>query len=249
MSKDIGNLSYCMGVYNEADVVLDQLRKIKEGLAERFQDGTYEIIVVDNGSSDETLSLLQRVEDPIIRVHYLTSKGLGAALKQALIKAKYNWVIFDAIDLPFGFTDLDEAFKHWDDFDLIFGSKSHPDSTVRRALRRNLASFFHRLLLRILFNVKIKDTQGSLFIKRSSLQPFLDYCDGGSAFFTTQIAIYASLFKLRILEIPVVLSPELRISKFNLFKDGWSFLSSMWREYEKYNRIKESFSKTVIKSN
>lgn len=243
MSKTVGNLSFCLGVYNEAPIVLVQLQKIKQGLSQRFEESSFEFVIVDNGSTDGTVALLGELRDPVVKFYSLPQRGLGAALKLAFEKAKYDRMVFSAIDLPFSFTDLDEALKYWDDYDLIFGSKSHPSSLVQRPFKRKLASLFHRLLIRIFFDVKIRDTQGSLFLKRSSIKSFMSYCDAKNAFFCTQIAIYASLFKLKILEVPVFLDPELRASKFDLLKDGWSFLVSLVREYPKYLLYKRGQSK------
>lgn len=239
MSMSISSISFCGGVYNEEKIVLSKLEEIKNNLDKIIGKNNYEIILVENGSVDKTAELLRRVKDKNTKILFANEKGHGLALKMAIQNAKYNNIVLTGIDLPFGFKDLKDAAKIWEDYDIIFGSKAHPKSRIVNTFQRRINSWTYRFLLKIFFKLNIKDPQGSVFLKKDKIKPLLKYCTEKNAFFTTQIAIYGKLFNLKMIEIPVEMKKEKnRKSSYKIIKDGRQILLSMIKEYRKIKRIK-----------
>lgn len=228
-------ISFCCGVYNEEEVLIQNINKLKKGLNHFIGKKNYEIILVENGSTDSTPDLLRKIKDEQIKVLFFHAKGQGLAFRMAVMEAKYEHIIFSAIDLPFGFSDLKKALSIWNDYDVIFGSKAHPDSNYKNNLTRRSASHVYRFLLSLLFKIKIKDSQGSLFLVKSKILPIFNLITSDNAFFSAQLAIYGDAFGLRMKEIPVQRAKynNLRKSKFNVIKDGLDMLISMLKEYVK----------------
>lgn len=239
-SRIMPNISFCFGVYNEEKSLLQNIQIIKEGLEKIVGKNGYEIVIVENGSTDNTFKLLKSINNKTIKVVSVPYKGLGLAFQTAISKAKNDNIVLSAVDLPFGFGDLVEACKHLEEFDIIYGSKAHPQSQIDRFWQRELSSFIYRKLLKLFFGVRINDCQGSVFFKKKTLLPILKYCDSQNAFFTAQLAIYGNLFGLKMTEIPVILKRQNRRSKFNILKDGADMLITMLKEWVKYEKIKSS---------
>ncbi len=226
-------VSFCIPVYNEEKILISSLEKINSGLTKFFGEKGYEIIIIENGSTDKTKKILQKVKHKAVSVYYLKKKGLGLAYKLGIKQAKGKHIILGAIDLPFGFSDIKRAINLWDKYDIIYGSKALPDSVVYSSWERKLVSIVYRYLLRLFFRVSIKDTQGTVFLKKDSISKIISLCSADNAFFTAQIAIYGEKFNLKMQEIPIkfdINNLKIRSSRFNIFKEGQHMLTSMIKE-------------------
>lgn len=252
MSSQLAKISFCIPVYNEEQIVLSQVDKIQKGLRKMLGSTNYEIVIVENGSTDKTRELLKRVNTAKIRVFSIKERGHGAALKYAIARAKYEYIVLNAIDIPFGFDDIQLAMPALQHYDIVFGSKAHPKSQVSSTFDRKIASWGYRFLLRIFFHVAISDTQGSVFLKKRKIAQILPYCTAKDAFFSSQLAIYGKYFGLSMIEIPVTLWHEKvrRKSKYNILFDSSKILYSMLEEYIKFNKGNTlSISMKVHKNN
>lgn len=225
-------LSFCIPVHNEEKILLLKIAEIQKNIKRLLGNKTYEILVVENGSTDNTLKELNKIKDKNLNVIVLKKKGHGLAMRESILKAKGKNILLTAIDLPFGFSDLKEMLKVSKNYDIIFGSKSHPKSITYSPAIRKVASKAYRLLLKLLFNIKTGDTQGTVFLKRNRILPLLKKCDSENAFFSAQLAIYAEKQGLRVIEVPVEnVRKILRKSKYHVFSNGGEMLVSMLRTY------------------
>lgn len=237
MKRPPATLGVC--VFNEEKTVVNYLKRIKNGLDKLFGKENYELLVVENGSTDKTLGLVRSLKFKELRVIKAGRKGHGLSLKLIIENAKFDRVGLLGLDMPFGFDDLKTATKKWEEYDLIFGSKAHPDSKINSPLKRKVASLILRFILRFFFKSSIKDSQGTLFLRKSKVLPILDYANSETAFFTVQLSLYCSVFGLKLLEIPVKMmkSKGDRVSKYRVLRDGSRMLYDLFREYWKFNKI------------
>jgi len=234
MPNDQYYLSFCVPVYNEEKILLLKIAEIQKSLERLLGNKSYEILIVENGSTDSTLKELKKVKAKNLNVIVLKNKGHGLAMRESILNAKGEFVLLTAIDLPFGFSDLKEMLKIANDYDIIFGSKSHPKSITYSPVIRRIASVVYRLLIKLLFNIKSGDTQGTVFLKRKRILPLLEQCDSNNAFFSAQLAIYAEKQGLRVAEVPVEnVKKILRKSKYHVLSNGEEMLVSMFKTYIK----------------
>lgn len=231
MNQNFPKVSYCIAVYNEEKIIQSSLKHLKKSLTNILGNKNFEIIVVDNGSTDNTIFFLERIKEKEIRVYFESQKAHGLALREAIKRARFNHVVLTAIDLPFGFNDLKTALPLWKKYDIIFGSKAHSDSKINTSFKRKFASKVFRSILKLMFDVSIKDPQGSIFLKKNEILKILSYCDSNNAFFTSQLAIYGKENDLKMIEIPVVIKRSKRNSRYSILGDGVKMLSSVVREY------------------
>ncbi|MGA2911346.1 MAG: glycosyltransferase family 2 protein [Candidatus Levyibacteriota bacterium] len=225
-------LSFCIPVYNEEKIIHSKIIEIKKSLERILKKKSYEILIVENGSTDNTLKELGKFTANNLKVITLKEKGHGLAMETAIFNTRAEYVLLTAIDLPFGFSDLKEMLKIADRYDIIFGSKSHPQSITYSPFIRKVTSKIYRQLLKIFFNTKVGDTQGTVFLRREVILPLLKYCDSQNAFFSAQLAIFSERFSLKVVEVPVKNDLKiLRKSKYNVFSDGSKMLISLFKTY------------------
>ena len=136
----------------------------------------YEIICVIDGDVDKTRLRAQKVAGAFSEVGvvgYTKNMGKGHAVRFGMAKSKGDIVGFiDAgIELnPNGLSMLLEHFE-WYRADIIIGSKRHPASKVFYPWQRRIISFVYQMVVRILFGLKVRDTQvGMKFFRREVLE-------------------------------------------------------------------------------
>lgn len=226
------SISYCIGIYNEEKILRQSVKRLTNNLSKLVGKNNYEIVLVDNGSTDNTIKILKKIKNKHVRWFHLPEKGHGLALRTAVLEARKNYAVVTAIDIPFGFDDLKNAKPLLENgYDIVFGSKAHSKSKITTTLERKIASKIYKFLLKIFFQLPINDPQGSVFFNKTKMLPIIKMAKAKNAFFTTQIAIYSYRKKLQMIEIPVVMNVKKRKSKYNIFRDGLKMFSTMFKEF------------------
>lgn len=146
-------------------------------------------------------------------VGYETNRGKGYAVRFGMARAKGDIIAFiDAgMDLnPNGLSMLLEHFE-WYQADIIVGSKRHPVSKVEYPLLRQILSIGYQILTRVLFGLKVKDTQvGMKFLRREVVEKVLPrLLVKAFAFDIELLAVANDLGYKRIYEAPVELKGSL----------------------------------------
>jgi len=170
MLKKSKLISVIIPAYLQEKTIIKDLTKINQVLTQIRYD--YQIIVIVDGQLDKTYQQAKKLSSTKLKVYQLkTNQGKGFAVRYGMTKAKGDYIAFlDAgmeID-PNGISMLLEHLE-WYNADIIVGSKRHLVSVVRYPLDRKILSWGYYWLVRILFGVKIKDTQPGIKIFRSQV--------------------------------------------------------------------------------
>lgn len=160
-------LSVVVPAYREGRRIHDNLHRL---LGELDTLGVpYEVIVVSDGNIDDTASEARRIDSPALKVFdYPMNVGKGFALTLGVAQSTGPLVTFIDADMELdpanirAFIDLMQKSE----CDAVVGSKRHPDSKVSYPAFRRLQSAIYQLLVRILFNLDIRDTQTGLKLFR-----------------------------------------------------------------------------------
>lgn len=160
-------LSVVIPAYNEAKRIRQTLEDVDSYL--KKQNYSYEIIVVDNGSKDETCDIVEHYQQTSIPnlVTLCLSKSIGAkgsAVRLGILDyAKGDYIIFMDADNA---TPISEIAKFWaflesGEYQVVIGSRYRSDSNVarRQPLYRVILSRMSNLLIQLLAVPGIKDTQ------------------------------------------------------------------------------------------
>jgi glycosyltransferase involved in cell wall biosynthesis len=224
------SLSFVIPAHNSSAVIEDTL----EAVAKRLADTSAEIIVVENGSTDDTRGILDRLSSnwpagaPTLRVTD-SAKGLGNALRLGILESTGRTVVIAADDLPFGFDDLDAAERlGLASNRIVIGSKAHPRSEIERPILRVTLTNGFRVLRWIILRMRTADPQGSYIIDGRWARAVAPSLNEPGFLFSTELAYAAEQSGIRPVEVPVRLRDShhgTRIRISDIYKMGIGLLA------------------------
>jgi dolichyl-phosphate beta-glucosyltransferase len=207
-------ISLIIPVYNCRATVkasLDQLREFK-----RRSPVDLEIILVDDGSSDDTAQIIaayaKQTPDTFTLIRLGTNCGKGAAVKAGMLKAGGDYIFFTDADLPYDLSAIPRAMKVFmTGADLVIGSRAQEQSQqmIERQKKRQVASTLFSYLANATLQEKISDTQCGFkgFSRPAALAIFGALQSTGFAF-DVEVLLLAQQQNYRIEQIPVTLVHE-----------------------------------------
>ncbi len=207
-------LSFVIPAYNEEDFIEDTLGTIDEVI--KGKNLPYEIVVVDDGSRDDTLAKARKYagrNGHVKVVSYSENVGKGHAVKTGFMHTCGNVVIFADGDMEI---DLRTISKYLDALkygDIVIASKRHRDSHVEVPVSRRIFSKVFNGMVRFLTGVPLKDTQSGLKAMRKSA--FIDVFPRLAVkryAFDVELLAVANLYGLKVVEMPVSIKLD---AKFN----------------------------------
>jgi glycosyltransferase involved in cell wall biosynthesis len=226
ISLSYPELSIIMPCLNEEQTIGECLKEAKH-FCEKAKI-KYELLVGDNGSTDNSIEVAKREGARIIEIE---RKGYGAALIGALSSAHGKYLIMGDSDGSYDFSNLSgflEKFR--DGYDLVMGNRflgkieSGAMPWKNRWIGNPILSFFGRLL----FKSGIGDFHSGLRgISRAAFER-LELKSSGMEF-ASEMVVKATLSKLKITEVPITLRPDRRGRPPHLrpWRDGWRHLKLM----------------------
>jgi glycosyltransferase involved in cell wall biosynthesis len=198
-------LSFVMPAYNEGDCIEDALDMLDRVVKETGVP--YEIVVVDDGSVDNTrlkASNYATNNGHVRVVSYKKNLGKGYAVKTGFMQAAGDAVVFVDSDLEIDLkkvTRYIEALKHGD---IVIASKWHPESVVEMPLIRKILGHGFNVLVRLMTGVKLRDTQTGLkAIKRKAFEDIFPRLAVKRYAFDVELLAVANLYGLKIVELPI----------------------------------------------
>lgn len=203
-------LSVIVPAYNETAVIHDNLIHISEVVREFCP--SYEIIVVNDGSSDNTFDeiMLARKEDSTIKlVNYRINRGKGGAIKEGIHYAAGEYIAFLDADLDLPVEQLEDFFHTILDrnAEIVIGSKLHKDSKIDYPPLRKIMSYGYYFLLKLLFHLELKDTQTGIKLFRADiLRPIAQMLETTGYAFDIELLARASAYGFDIIEMPVIVN-------------------------------------------
>jgi len=206
MSPDV---SVVCPFYNEAQIIEHAVRKMIEQLSRL--PGRWELIVVNDGSTDGSDAIARRVaaESPRVRVlGYPRNRGRGYALRTGIAAARGDIVVTTEIDLSWGDTivaDLVGAMQRWPDADLVVASPNLPGGGYKNvpAKRVWLSRLGNRVIRFCMSNAVTMNTGMTRAYRRDVIQSLPLSEDDKEVHL--EILLKALAFGYRIYEIPAVL--------------------------------------------
>ena len=170
--------------------------------------GKWEIIIVDDGSSDKTLAIarsLQKENPNLVIVSHNKNRGYGAALKSGFEKASYEFIVFNDGDGQFDFSQVTKFIEKIDKADIVIGFRKKRLDNPFRHILMNLLKIWDLIFFG--FNFKDIDCGFKLFRKESlfKIMPF----KSEGAMITTEILAKANRSKLKVEQVEVSHYPRL----------------------------------------
>jgi glycosyltransferase involved in cell wall biosynthesis len=231
-------LTAVLPVYNGGEEIVDNVDVIRRALVEGLPGEDIEMIVVSDGSIDETAEQLMAARGNLgFRViHYDRNLGKGYAVKAGTLASHGDWVALIDADL-----DLDPAsvplfleLARRENLDFVVGSKRHPDSVVHYPRSRRVASWWYQQLNRLLFRLDVRDTQVGLkvFHRRVVDEVFPLLLVKQFAFDLELLAVATALGFNRVKEMPVRLEYRFTgsaLGSISVFRALWDTAAVFYR--------------------
>jgi len=202
------SISVFFPTYNEEGNIQKVVLNAKKILLKTFNK--WEIIVVNDGSSDDTNELvsdLSKNDSRIKLINHKTNRGYGASLKSGFYSCRYDWIAFTDSDGQFDFSEITEFVNKQDetDADLVIGYYKK-----RRVSKfKIITSKMWELAVFILFGLHVKDIDcGFKLISKKVIDKIPRLESQRGAFISSELLIKAKKANFKIVEIPVTHYPR-----------------------------------------
>lgn len=165
-----GLLSVIVPAYKQEKTIVRDIRHIERVLNQIRLD--YEIICVVDGFVDSTTKNAKGINSPSLKVvGYKDNRGKGHAVRYGMSKAKGDFIAFIDSGMDIDANGISMILEHmeWYNADIIVGSKRHPASKVNYPWQRKVLSLGYQILVLLLFNLKVRDTQVGLKVFRKEV--------------------------------------------------------------------------------
>lgn len=216
-------LSIVMPCLNEAETLASCITKAKNWLRNNNVKG--EVVIGDNGSTDGSQEIALNLGARVINI---PTKGYGSALMGAIEASKGRYVIMGDSDDSYDFGNLTLFVQELrNGFDLVMGNR------FKGGVAKGAMPFLHRYLGnpvlsfigRLFFGSKAGDFHCGLRGFRQDIISVLNLQTTGMEF-ASEMVVKATIFKLKITEVPTTLSPDGRSRPPHLrtWRDGWRHL-------------------------
>lgn len=234
-------ISVIVPCFNEERSIYDNIQKIYRYLKENFED--FEIIAVNDGSTDKTTRKLEKLKEEIsiILVENPKNEGKGTAVKNGMMKSKNEIVMFLDADLAIPIEELPKFISEIKNgFDLAIASRFVPGLLIAKKVlwyRRIMEKIFRIIRMIILNNFEVKDTQcGFKVMKREAAMKIFPLMKIKRFAFDAEIIFVAKKFGYKIKELPITLQNQ-TISHILIVKDSFNMFFDLfkirWNNFKK----------------
>lgn len=227
MSTRNENISFIIPAYNEEAIIEDEIKNLRSFLTSIQID--FELIVVENGSDDATLTILRHLEKKIygLKVLAQSSPNFGLAFKKGIQEASHEKTFLIHVD-HWDRNFIKEAKNHLNNYVLVQGSKNLPESKDKRSIVRKALTGIYNFLLKILFNFQGTDSTGLKAFKKSKIKPIIDQCQLNREMLETELVLRCQYNNIPIKELPVTLK-EKRPQRDPLLTKVWINFVDLFR--------------------
>jgi glycosyltransferase involved in cell wall biosynthesis len=211
-------ISIVMPAHDEAPFIASAVREVAQGMRSR---GPFEVLVVENGSTDATADVAKALveEIPELRVLSLGAADYGRALRMGFLAARGETAAFFDVDYyDLGFLDRAVALMEAPGGPaVVVGSKRGEGAHDTRPWPRRMVTLVFSTILKVAFGLSVSDTHGMKVLRREPLVPLAERCRFGTDLFDTELILRAERAGLTSGEVPVVVQ-ELRPSRSSIAK-------------------------------
>lgn len=196
-------VSVVIPICNEATILEANTERLRAFLLERLP--SYEIILCENGSMDETPMIARGLAEKFDDVKFLSlpEACLAEALRSGFRAARCDKVVYFPIDLSVDLGFISESARLLEVFDAIIGSKRLASELDRRPFARRMTSKAYHGTIRAFYGVDFSDTTCVKAFRRSKILGLMDRIPTSSRVYETELLVEAGREGLDMVEVPV----------------------------------------------
>ncbi len=238
------DISVVIPAYNESHRLPKTIRAVQEHLVS--QNLSYEILVVDDGSEDNTTQTVQNLQNQITGLSVITNErnsGKGFSVRRGMLAAEGHLVLMMDADLSAPMDELDKLIPLVRDghCDIAIGSRALKTSQIEKhqPIYREPLGYIYNDIIQILLFKGIEDTQcGFKLFRRQVVEDVFNRATRVNGFaFDVEVLFVARKLGYRIAEIPIrwCNDPETRVKiikhGFQMLKDLFRIRINAWKGY------------------
>lgn len=229
-NKKMIKISIIVPVFNEEGAI----EKTIDGL-KKYLNGDRELIVVNDGSTDRTDELLEKISG-ITVINHLINRGYGAALKSGIKKSQGDYILIIDADGTYPVESIPELISSIGDFDMAVGARINTQSKIPPS--RKPAKWFLGKLANYLTSTKIPDlNSGFRIIRKDVLMKFINLLPDGFSFTTTiTLALLTNGYQIKY--FPINYYKREGKSKIKPVRDTLNFLQLIIKTVLYFNPLK-----------
>ena len=228
-------LSYIVPAYNEEGAIVATIERLRAVLA--TLDMPHEIIVVDDGSRDQTRARMEPLADGVRLINHPVNVGYGSAIKAGILAARYDWIGIVDADGTYDIESLPRLIeKMHEGFDMAIAARENVltlDSPAKRLSRRLMVGF-----LNLIIGARIEDPNSGfrVFTRKLAMTFFPFLCNTFS--FTTSLTVFALGERAFVAYVPLTYSARIGKTKVRHFRDSLRMIQLVLQGITFFNPVK-----------
>ena len=227
------DVSIILPVYNEAEHLVQEVSRVR--VAMDASPYSYEIIVINDGSSDDSAEVASRIEG-IRFINFLQNRGSGSARKAGTQAARGRVTVWTDVDMTYPNDTIPQLVKELDGYDQVVGARTTEEGTVK-ALRVP-AKWFIRKLASFLAGTKIPDLNSGFRAFRTDVaRQYINQLPVGFSCVTT-ITMTFLAHGYSVKYVPIEYAKRAGESKFHWYKDTRRYATQVVRMILSYNPLR-----------
>ena len=229
-------------MYNEEKIIKDTAIQVHTYMTETFGAGNFELLFSNDGSLDASAKFVEELSlDGVRVVGYEKNQGKGCAVRDGMLKARGDIVMFTDADLAYGIDVVGRFYDHFEaspDTQILIGSRNIGDDGYEGyTLLRKIMSKTYIKVLCLVGGFKLTDSQcGCKAFRRDAARKIFSLCNVNGFAFDFEAIMIADRMGLSISEAPVKIINH-RESKVNVIKDTLKMLGDLRRIKKRVKKL------------
>lgn len=229
-------LTLVLPMFNEEVVVGDVLRSVHTHMAADLPHISFEILVIDDGSTDNSVAIVEGLQLSGLRlIQHPYNIGNGGAVKTGIRNARGEYILFMDADGQHQPKEIAQFLDYIDRYDLVIGARSSASDT---AVHRNLANSIYNLIASYVSGFRIQDLTSGFRIIRADLAKRIAYLLPNTFSYPTTMTLAVVRGGYSLKYIPIAVKKRVGKSKIKLIRDGSRFLMIILKIATFYSPLK-----------
>ncbi len=237
MSRKIEGISVVIPALNEQNAITQTIENCAEVL-KNWKNIPFEIVVVDDGSKDQTAELAEKAHAKVVR--HPANAGYGRSLKDGISAASYDTIIITDADGTYPIQDIPKLLdKYEEGFDMVVGARK--GKFYRQSAYKSLLRKFLKGIVEWATDKPIEDINSGfrVFSRQKALEFETHLCETFS--FTTSITLAYMMNNLFVAYVPTDYYERIGTSHVRLFKNSLQTVTYILKQILYFNPLKIFF--------